>query len=62
MSLAALVGLDARALLTTDDPITHALYDRMIEQSVDWWIERARTQARVHAVAMWNVLGEAMKK
>lgn len=59
VSLAALLGLDARLLLTTDDPATHVVYRRAIEQARVWWIERNRIENRNVAVAVVNAIGEA---
>jgi len=44
VSLAALLGIDARTLLTTDDAATHVVYDRVIDQAREWWLYRADLQ------------------
>lgn len=60
VSLAALLGLDARVLLTTDEPATHAVYRRVIEQARMMSIERAAGHARQQAVATIGLLAEAL--
>ena len=60
VSLAALLGIDARPLLATDDPATHVVYDKIIEQSRLWNIERSHMEARNVAVSVVNELNEAL--
>jgi hypothetical protein len=60
VSLAALLGIDAHVLLTTDDAATHAAYDRIIEQSREWSIARSNAEARNIAVSVINELNEAL--
>jgi hypothetical protein len=61
VSLAALLGLDARPLLTTDDPVTHVVYAKLIRQAREWYVERAQSEQRSLAVLVINTLGEALK-
>jgi len=62
VSLAALLGIDARTLLTTDDAATHVVYDRVIDQAREWWLYRADLQRHNLAVDIVNTLGEAFGK
>lgn len=62
VSLAALLGIDARLLLSTDDAATHVVYDKVIEQAREWWLYRAQMQRRNLAVEVVNVIGEAFGK
>lgn len=49
VSLAALLGLDARVLLRTDDTATHVVYDKVIEQTRDWYVKRTTIQQQNQA-------------
>lgn len=60
VSLAALLGLDARLLLTTDDPATHVVYDRLIDQSYEWWMRRAEVWRENQAALVVEYLGVAL--
>jgi hypothetical protein len=60
VSLAALLGIDARLLLATDDAATHVVYDKIIEQARLWNVERSHTEARNIAVAVISELNEAL--
>lgn len=60
VSLAALLGLDARALLATDDAATHIVYDKVIEQARVWRVEANAIGQHNTAVAIVNLLGEAL--
>jgi hypothetical protein len=62
VSLAALIGLDARVLLSTDDPAVHTVYDRIIEQGREWWLQRAEIYRHNQAVAIVNMLVESFGK
>jgi hypothetical protein len=60
VSLAALLGIDAHALLATDDPATHAVYDKVIEQARLWSMERSQVEARNIAISVISELNEAL--
>lgn len=62
VSTAALIGLDARVLLTTDEPAVHAVYDRVIDTARLWWIARAEQSIKNQAIAIVNEFNEALKK
>lgn len=61
VSLAALLGIDARVLLTTDDPAVHLVYDRIVSQAQEWADVRSTNQAREHAYEVIHSLAEATK-
>jgi hypothetical protein len=52
VSLAALVGLDARPLLGTDEPAIHVVYDKLIEQGIKLWLHRNEVHQHNQAVAI----------
>lgn len=56
VSLAALLGYDARVLLATDDAATHVVHRRVIEQARAWWVERSLMDAKNHAIETGNEL------
>jgi hypothetical protein len=60
VSLAALIGIDARILLTTDDIATHVVYDKVIEQTREWAIKRTDQLQHNQAVLIINQLGIAL--
>jgi hypothetical protein len=62
VSTAALIGLDARALLTTDEPAVHVVYGKVIDQAVDWWRQREQHLRRNRAVEIVNAFSDALKK
>lgn len=62
VSLAALIGLDARPLLSTDDAAMHVAYDKVIDQSVKWWLHRAEVHRHNQAVAIVNMLSGAFTR
>lgn len=62
VSLAAVIGLDARALLATDDPAMHEVYDRLIEQTRRRYIDTRALEARNQAAHVINGLLETFFK
>lgn len=60
VSLAALLGLDARLLLDTDDPATHVVYRRIIEDARVLSIHRDEVRGHNQAVQVVNRLGDAV--
>jgi hypothetical protein len=61
VSLAALLGLDASVLLTSDDDVTHAVWRKVIEQSQEWWPVQANSMAQRIADRVIATLAEALK-
>lgn len=58
VSLAALLGIDARPLLASDDAATRIAYDRVIEQAREWAVARSLQDAKNHAIETGNMLAE----
>jgi hypothetical protein len=61
VSLAALLGIDARVLLTTDDPAVHLVYDKLVEHGIKFSDVRGTNEAREHAYEHIRTLAEAWK-
>jgi hypothetical protein len=59
VALAATLGLDARALLATDDAATHIVYAKLSDTLGDLYRLRVSTEQHNTAVAIINMLGEA---
>lgn len=58
VSLAAILGLDARVLLTTDDPAAHVVYDSIIQTTAKWWDTRTTNIARETAYEIVKAFAE----